>query len=94
MFRYWSNSRWGAATTSLSTPAWSADGEWDAKISLRPAAERQIKNSNFGLRNFHYGYTLNIGYNHFISATYYRSRSSKTARPRVQQINVRLSFIL
>ena len=36
-----------------------------------PRLSGKFKNhSNFGLRNFHYGYTLNIGYNHFaISAT-------------------------
>lgn len=53
-------------------------------------------NGNFNLRNFHYGYTLNFGYNHFaISATYYRSTLFKDQKgPRVQQINVGLALIL
>lgn len=52
-----------------------------------PRLSGKFKNhSNFGLRNFHYGYTLNIGYNHFaISATYYRSTLFKDGKgPRVQ----------
>ena len=51
---------------------------------------------SFGLRNFHYGYTINIGYNHFaLSAVYYRSTLFKDGKgPRVQQINIGLTFLL
>lgn len=54
------------------------------------------KHDSFGLRNFHYGYTINIGYNHFaLSAVYYRSTLFKNGRgPRVQQINIGLTFLL
>ena len=50
---------------------------------------------NMGLRNFHYGYTVSIGYDHFaVSGTYYRPSIFRKGRgPQVQQVNVGLSLI-
>lgn len=52
--------------------------------------------SNFGLRNFHYGYTMAFGYRHFaITSTYYRSTLFKESKgPHIQQINVGISLML
>lgn len=51
---------------------------------------------NMGLRNFHYGYTVNIGYSHFaISATYYRPSIFRPGHgPQVEQVNIGLTLML
>ena len=51
---------------------------------------------SLGLRNFHYGYMLNIGYDCFaLSVTYYRSNLFRPGQgPHVQQINIGLSLML
>ena len=65
------------------------------------AASPQFKKTkkshgNLNLRNFHYGYMLNIGYDCFaLSVTYYRSNLFRPGQgPRVQQINIGLSLML
>lgn len=52
--------------------------------------------SNLGLRNFHYGYTVNIGYSSFaLSLIYYESGLFRPSEgPRVRQVNVGLSILL
>ncbi len=54
------------------------------------------EHGSMGLRNFHYGYTINIGYDHFaLSATYYRPTIFKEKHgPQVQQINIGLTLML
>lgn len=51
---------------------------------------------SLGLRNFHYGYVINIGYDCFaLSVTYYRSNLFRPGQgPHAQQINVGLSLML
>lgn len=53
------------------------------------------EHSDFGLRNCHYGYTLNFGYSHVgFNITYYRSPLwRKDAGPQVQQINAGISLV-
>ncbi|WP_300287420.1 outer membrane beta-barrel protein [uncultured Alistipes sp.] len=50
---------------------------------------------NMGLRNFHYGYTVHIGYDHFaVSGTYYRpSIFRKGHGPQVEQVNIGLTLM-
>lgn len=52
--------------------------------------------SSFGLRNFHYGYTLNFGYSNIgFNVTYYHSPLWREgAGPQVRQINVGISLVL
>lgn len=51
--------------------------------------------SSFGLRNFHYGYTLNFGYSHIgFNLTYYHSPLwRKGAGPQVRQVNAGISLV-
>ena len=51
---------------------------------------------NLGLRNLHYGYTLNFGYDHLaISAIYYpQSIFRKNQGPQVQQFNIGLTLLM
>ena len=77
----------------------SADGDG---LPYENQGERSNLNGKFkehgsmGLRNFHYGYTINIGYDHFaLSATYYRPTIFKEKHgPQVQQINIGLTLML
>ena len=66
------------------------------KVSDPRMSGKYKDHGSFGLRNFHYGYTINIGYNHFaLTAVYYRSTLFKDDKgPRVQQINIGLTFML
>lgn len=51
--------------------------------------------SNVSLRNFHYGYSVNIGYkNYAVSATYYpQSIFKNTVGPAVEQVNIGISIM-
>lgn len=54
------------------------------------------KRSNIDLRNFHYGYTVNLGYRSFaISASYYpQSIFRKGTGPDVEQVNIGISVMM
>lgn len=51
--------------------------------------------SNVSLRNFHYGYSVNLGYDKYaISASYYpQSIFKNTFGPRVEQVNIGISIM-
>ena len=51
--------------------------------------------SSFGLRNFHYGYTINFGYSHIgFNLTYYHSPLwRKGAGPQARQVNAGISLV-
>ncbi len=53
------------------------------------------QHGGFGLRNFHYGYTVNVGYKHFaITATYYDGLLFRSGKgPELRQANVGFSFL-
>lgn len=52
--------------------------------------------ASLNLRNFHYGYTVNIGYNDIaLTMTYYQSQLFRPGQgPEVRQINIGLSIML
>lgn len=56
----------------------------------------QKQNGNLGLRNFHYGYMLNFGYDMFgLSVIYYQSPLFRANEgPHIRQINIGLSIYL
>lgn len=57
---------------------------------------KEKNHGSLGLRNFHYGYTVNIGYDCFaLSVIYYRSNLFRPGQgPQAQQINIGLSIML
>lgn len=66
------------------------------KSSSPQFSGKEKNHGSLGLRNFHYGYTVNIGYDCFaLSVIYYRSNLFRPGEgPRVQQINIGLSVLL
>lgn len=74
---------------------WRMGAHTKVKVSDERLRGTFKERGNMGLRNFHYGYTVNIGYDHFaISGTYYRSPIFRKGEgPQVEQVNVGLTLM-
>lgn len=74
---------------------WKMGSHTKIKVNDGPFRGKFKERDNISLKNFHYGYTVNLGFDHIgISATYYPTSIFRTGTgPHLEQVNIGITIL-